>query len=993
VSADRAYRFGRFRLHPAQGLLRGARRIAVTPKALAVLRTLVERGGQIVTKEEIFRAVWTDSIVSDAALTTCIQELRRALQDDAHAPRYIETQHRRGFTFVAPVDVEPLNPAAAPASAARTAALTEPFVGRQSALAQLSDALERARSGIRQIVFVSGEAGIGKTSVLERFLASLDSHGNVRVCRADCVEHYGAGEAYQPLLEALTRLCRLPDGANSIACLRRYAPSWLAQLPALQTPAELSALRRQTAGVRPERMLRELTDALEAMAAAGPIVLCIEDLHWSDVSTLDWIASFAHRPERAAVLLVCTTRTGEAGEAARSTQGIATSLRARDLCIDIALTRLDAPSVNEYVERRFPPTAGASESIGRLATLVHSHSDGNPLFVVNILNDLVTRNVLVGSRERWTVREDLDSKSLGVPADMRRTIERRIERLDAFDRQLLEVASILPASCSAAAIAAGADVPVAQVEETLGALARHGAFVREAGVAEWPDATMSSAFEFLHALYREVLSDRLSPSRRAELHRSIGARLETAYRERAPEIAAELAIHFEQARDLQRAVVYLQHAAETDNRRNAHAGAQGHFRRALSLIERLPESAERDARESALLVGLGTVLMQLHGWSAPEVEQAYTRARDLSSKHGALEQKFSANWNLWVAYLARGRVPQSQELAGTLFDLGKRSTQHSMLLQGHHACWTTSFSLGNLADAIAHARDGLQVCESEPALAQTQAFGGHDTMMCARTFLARSAALSGMPVTAKRCASEAVARARQIGHPFTLAMSLAHAAAVNVELRDAATAYPLATEAAELAREQSFSLMLGWATSFLGAALIERGELGDGLALIHEGIDQARSTGAVMFRAHFLTLLARAQLQGACFVDAQRTLDEALQLTGVNGERTYAAEVHRLNAELALASRTGADSRRLAERDLQTAIDIAIGQGSSLLALRAAISLARLRSQDDSSLRLVAAARGRFTEDSELPELTAADALLSGGSGKVQRSAEQIGRT
>ncbi|MGH8187496.1 MAG: ATP-binding protein, partial [Steroidobacteraceae bacterium] len=523
-------------------------------------------------------------------------------------------------------------------------------------------------------------------------------------CRADCVEHYGAGEGYQPLLEALTRLCRLPDGASSIACLRRYAPSWLAQLPALQTRAELTALRRQTAGVRPERMLRELTDALEAIAAAGPLVLCIEDLHWSDVSTLDWIVSFAHRPERAAVLLIGTSRTGEGGDAARSTQGAASSLRARDLCTDIALTRLDAPAVNEYVERRFPPTAGASASIGRLARLVHHHSDGNPLFMVNILTDLmtrkvlVTRNVLVGARERWTVREDLDATSLGVPADMRRTIEQRIERLDAFDRQLLEVASILPASCSAAAVAAGAGVAVAQVEASLGALARRGAFVREAGIAEWPDATVSSAFEFLHALYREVLSDRLSPNRRAELHRSIGTRLEAAFAERAPEIAAELAIHFEQARDLQRAVVYLQHAAETGNRRSAHAGAQEHFQKALTLLQRLPESAERDEREIALLIGLGSVLMQLQGWGAPEVEQAYARARELAGKHGALAQLFSANWNLWVAQVARGRVDQAQDLALTLFDLGCRSTESSMLLQGHHACWTTSFVAGNLAD-------------------------------------------------------------------------------------------------------------------------------------------------------------------------------------------------------------------------------------------------------------------------------------------------------
>ncbi|MGH8185108.1 MAG: hypothetical protein ACREUC_00985, partial [Steroidobacteraceae bacterium] len=374
--------------------------------------------------------------------------------------------------------------------------------------------------------------------------------------------------------------------------------------------------------------------------------------------------------------------------------------------------------------------------------------------------------------------------------------------------------------------------------------------------------------------------------------------------------------------------------------------------------------AERDEREIALLIGLGSVVMQLHGWGAQEVEQAYARARELAGKHGALAQQFSANWNLWVARVARGRVDQAQDLALTLFDLGCRSTESSMLLQGHHACWTTSFVAGNLADTVKHTAEGIGLYSVEADGALINAFGSHDTGVCARIFHGRSAALAGQARTALRCATEAITLARELGHPFTLAFALTHAAAVNVELHNAGAARALALQATDVAREQAFSLLQAWATGFLGAAVVEDGEMGEGLTLLQEALAAARATGSTMFQPHLLTLLAAALLKGGCFADTQRTLDDAFELIGRSGERCYIAELHRLSGELALTSRAGADSRRLAERDLRTAIDIATQQGANLLALKAAISLARLRSADadGETLRLVAEARARITE-------------------------------
>ena len=240
-------------------------------------------------------------------------------------------------------------------------------MGRDAALAQLSHSSALAQTGTRQVVFLTGEPGIGKTALVDAFLSRIGDQNGWRIARADCVAQYGAGEAYRPLLEALTRLCRQQDGEHCITLLRRYAPTWLAQLPAFQSPAEFSALQRRSVGVTRDRMLRELTDALEAMSARGPIALCLEDLHWSDASTLDWIASFARRPESAAVLLIGTYRLGETASAAYSPESIADGLRVRALCTEIPLTPLDEQAVIEYLRARFPSAPDAGAALERLA--------------------------------------------------------------------------------------------------------------------------------------------------------------------------------------------------------------------------------------------------------------------------------------------------------------------------------------------------------------------------------------------------------------------------------------------------------------------------------------------------------------------------------------------------------------------------------------------------------------------------------------------------
>jgi predicted ATPase len=235
-----------------------------------------------VTKAELRQHVWGGTHVSDTVLRVCVQEIRAALGDAAAAPQYLETVEPQGYRFrVGGVTDDP---------PPRTAG---PIVGRQQDVARLEDWFQRAAQGTRQLVFVSGDVGMGKTTVVDRFLAHGAAGSVGRIGRGQCAAHYGEGEPYLPVFEALWQLSHGPARDAILAVLRQYAPLWLVQLPGLVSEPELERLQRQVAGATPARMRRELAQALDVLTADAPLVLVLEDLQWSDPSTVDLLASLA----------------------------------------------------------------------------------------------------------------------------------------------------------------------------------------------------------------------------------------------------------------------------------------------------------------------------------------------------------------------------------------------------------------------------------------------------------------------------------------------------------------------------------------------------------------------------------------------------------------------------------------------------------------------------------------------------------------------------
>lgn len=316
--------FGPFRLDLGSGSLwRGEQLIRLPPKPLAVLAYLAAHAGQVVPKETLLAAVWPEVVVTEGVLKTCLGQIRHILGETAKAPRYIATVHRRGYRFIAPMTVtdeiitEGEAHATSPAmeQPQRPRSVPHPpqlMVGREAELAQLQRWWTQAMQGERQVVFVTGEAGIGKTALVDAFVAGVEAEDRVWIGHGQCIEQYGAGEAYLPLLEAVGRLGRSPDGPRFLQLFRRYEPTWLLQLPALVSGDEFADLQRRTGNATRERMLRELAEAIEELTAEHPVLLVLEDLHWSDGSTVDWLAYVARRREGAQLLVVGTYRPVEA---------------------------------------------------------------------------------------------------------------------------------------------------------------------------------------------------------------------------------------------------------------------------------------------------------------------------------------------------------------------------------------------------------------------------------------------------------------------------------------------------------------------------------------------------------------------------------------------------------------------------------------------------------------------------------------------------------
>jgi predicted ATPase/DNA-binding winged helix-turn-helix (wHTH) protein len=781
--------FGPFRLDRANACVwRGPTPVRLTPKAFDLLRYLVTHAGRLVTREELWPAVWPGTVVSEAALTVCMAELRRALGEETRAPRWIETVPRRGYRFIAPVLVEAAPPtafsapgAALPRSAAPAVPLSGPppgMVGRAAELQRLQEWFGQAQGGARRVVFVTGEPGLGKTTLVQAFLAWAAAQGAPWLAWGQCIEHYGVGEAYQPVLEALGQLGRGAGGAELVAPLAQYAPTWLVQLPALLQDEELAAVQRRVQGATPARMLRELTDVLEALTVARPLVLVLEDLHWSDAATVELLAALARRRDPARLLVLGTYRPVEVILRGHPLRGMIQELALHQLCAMLPLELFSMAEVGQYLVVRLGGGAAVGADLPALARALHRRTDGHPLFMVHVVADWVARGLLVERGGQWVWTIDAAAVPAAVPASLQQLIEQQLEALSTEEQLVLEAASVAGVAWSAAAVAAGVGDEVEPVAERCARLARRRQFLLASGVAEWPDGTVADCYQFRHALYQQVVYDRLPAGRRRELHHAIGLREEAGYGAQAAEHAAELAEHFERGRDEARAVHYHQLAAETALRRWAYQEAVGHLTRGLAHLQRLPDTPERTQKELALQSMLGPAVMLTRGFAASEVERAYRRALELCQQLGDTPHLFPVLAGLRECVSVQGQSQAAYDLGEQLLTLAQQAQDRTLLLQAHQALGGTLYHRGELVAARSHLEQGLALYRPEEHLADAVRSDQDPGLACVR-YAALTLWLLGYPDQSQQRSQQALALAQASRHPPSLAAALVIAARVH----------------------------------------------------------------------------------------------------------------------------------------------------------------------------------------------------------------------
>ena len=917
--------FPPFRLDgPEQRLYCNDQLVPLRPKSFEVLHYLSERPGKLVSKEELLEAVWPGTAVTDTVLKVCIREIRDALGDDAASSRFIETAHRRGYRFIAQIeDLDHQTPA-------QVQHLGSLVVGREEELARLDSLFQKALAGERQLVFVTGEPGIGKTTLVQSFQNQAVLGSNVLIARGQCLEQYGSSEAYLPMLEAISRLCRERGGETVVATLRKHAPTWVAQIPWLVSD---STHQSEIFGATRERMLREMAEAIETITAGNVLLLVLEDLHWSDYSTLDLIAYLARRREASRLMVIGTYRPADVfGK--HPLNAMKQELQAHRQCEELGVPFLNERAIAQHIAAQFPRNQFPSD----LPQLIHQHTDGNPMFIVNLVDFFVTKGLIAQVNDEWVLTEALERVEVGMPDNVRQIIEKQVENLSDQEQRVLETASVAGVEFSTSIIAATLDQHNIYVEDICAKLAERHLFIRFVGTSELPRGEVAARYGFIHALYQNALYDRLPVAKRAHLHKKLAEHLELALDDRAGEMAGELAVHFEKGRDYRRAVRYLQQAVQNASSRSANREAEALSLRGLKLLAKLDDEPERIQLELIFQTNLAAALSTTQGYGATEVEQAYTRARELCGQFGNNRQLAPVLWGLWRFYLIRSELKIARELSQHLFELAQGEQDAALLVGAHLALGTTFNNLGDFESARNHFEQGLSLCE--PAQQNTYlSFYGSDPSVTLRSFNAWALSSLGYSDLALATAREAASLAEELRHPETLCFATFFNAWVHQLRREPEETLKYAQATIELANKNGLVQWIAFGSSLHGWALAEQGCVTEGIAEMRATLATYCAIGSEISRPHFLGLLAEALIKTNQLDEGNRVLSDALHLVDSTDQRYYESELLRLRGEL-LARGGDADQ---AAACFQSSIEVARKQKARSFELRAAESLARLK--------------------------------------------------
>ena len=829
-----------------------------------------------------------------------------------------------------------------------------PFVGREDELHLILNRWEQVRDGEGQLIQIVGEAGIGKSRLVQRFREQItDAPHTWLDCAAASLHQNTPFYAVEDMLQqgirwrgAQTDDARIAglEASLELAALKlSEAVPLLAPLMNLPVPAKYPPLQQPPDQMR-KRLLATITAWALGTARIQPLVIAIEDLHWADPSTLEVIQLLAEQGATTPLLVICT---------ARPEFHAPWPLRAHHA--QLSLNRLNLRNAREMAARLSAHTLLPADTV----EAVVERSGGVPLFVEELVR---------------TVIESGDGKpaSHEIPTTLRDSLMAQMDRLGQA-REIAQVASVIGHEFSWKLLRAIAALGDQQLDEALKKLA-DAQLLLEQGIP--PEAM----YKFRHALIQDAAYQSLLRSKRHDYHRRIAQVLEKQFPETAEAQPQVVAHHYTEADLLEQAIPQWQKAGQKAVQRSANAEAVSHFSKALELVLTMPETAERLQQELALQLALGTPLIATKGFASPQVGTVYARARELCQLAGDAPQLYPVLWGLWVFYTAKAEHSVARELAEQCLRLAESAKDEFLLLEAHHALGVTLTALAEFAPALEHL-DHV-IVHHDPASPGATAFGQDPKVVCLSQ-AAWTLWIHGYPDQALKRNEEAIALAQTLSHPYSLAAALSFGSMVHQLRQDVPTTEELAEAAVALSAEQKFEYWTAWGFVMRGWAMTHRGEVEDGIEGTRKGVAAFRATGAEVMVPYFLGLLADAHGKAGQVTEGLRVLTEAYAVVDRTRECWWEAELYRLKGEFTLnqsgAHSPSSESQKLAEEYFHQAINIANRQSAKSLELRASMSLNRLwqkQGNRDEARRILEDSYNWFKEGFDTSDLQQAKLLL-----------------
>lgn len=699
------------------------------------------------------------------------------------------------------------------------------FVGREPEMRKLDGLLRQAIEGCGRVVFITGEPGIGKTSLSDEFLRRVrKQQQGLLISRGRCVEQYGTGEAYLPFLDAMGELLQAPGRERIAAVMRTYAPTWCMELPtAFVSSGSLEKLQQDTIGATKERMMREMGDALGVLANASPIVLLLEDLHWADPSSIDLLRHLSQRIGGQRMMIACTFRPEDVERSGHPLKNYKAEMQAHHLCEEVALGLWNREHVSEYVDATFSPNDFPEE----LNSLIHEKTEGHPLFAANLLQYLGERGDLAKVNNRWSLARPLAEMDLAMPESVRAMISKKIDALEAEERRALQYASVEGTEFLSIVTAKLLGVDEIDLEESLARISKTHRLIEIVGDEELPDQSLTTRYRFSHALYQNFLYGDLVNKRRVMLHQQAGELLLGHHGKRAPQIATQLVVHFEQGRDFPRAIEYLNHAGDHAAKLYGYAEAERHYTHALNLVEKL--SAESQAQNLSTL---------------------YHKRGTVNHACGDFRQAVKDFTNM----LEQAQSLDSLELQSTALN----------------ALTTSLFFSHRLEETVARAGEALEVAER----------AGSEKLRVETMFLIALKHLCyGELKDAKRLLDDVIAISRKLNHKPALLSGLTWRACLHFFQTEYSLAIDTTKESLKLASELRDGFLMLTSLFFAGLSQGNQGKMSASLATLKEALDKARRNGDLFWHPRFPNCIGWIYRELYDFESARKYNEEGIDIS------------------------------------------------------------------------------------------------------------------